>query len=108
MYSGERRMAEREPLSEEQSFEQYRRDVSADHYLHWAALLACAGYAWQLHGIAIGITALIGTVLVIAATNLVLMSMTGNLKITRINRWLWVILLLVVLLASGAQFGSTR
>lgn len=80
--------------------------VRRDHTLHWLAVFAVAGYAWQLHGFFVAIAMLLGLLAVIGVTNIALIATTGSIRSTRWSRWGWVSLAAFAVVASGAELAS--
>lgn len=84
------------------------RHARADHYLHWAAMIAVSAYQWQLQGAIVGISLLIGLILAISLTNHFILGRWGSLKAMRWSRWAWVILALIIVAASNAEIGTVK
>lgn len=77
-----------------------------DHDVHWLLMIGAGGYAWQLHGVLVGITVLVLLLVAIAVSNILIMSSSGSLRLIRLSRWGWLIAAYVLVAISGASFGS--
>jgi hypothetical protein len=87
----------------------YHKRVAQDHdahlFFHWTA----GAYAWQLHGPWIGAATIVMLYAIVAFTNGAILNWNlkrdaeNPLQFLRLNRWAWVILAWIVLLASGIE-----
>jgi hypothetical protein len=97
---GERRM--------DDDYGAYAERVRSDHYLHWFAVILAAVWAGTIYGWLAGVGTLIGLQAVIALTNTIILARTASLRAIRVNRWAWVLLVILAIIISSAEIGSAH
>lgn len=95
-----------EPANTTEDWHEFADGVRRDHYLHWAALVGAGAFAWQVHGLLAGITAVVSQIIVISVLNMWLLA-SGRSHLVNRNRWLWVIATYLIVALSGASGGTT-
>ena len=83
--------------------EQYAKRVADDHALHRLTHIAVSIWAGSVWGWLWGFAVFAGLFLAIAASNLALLALTGNLRLVRVNRWAWLWMALAVIVLSSAS-----
>lgn len=81
-------------------------EAKQDHDVHWLLMVGAGGYAWQLHGVLVGIMVVVLLLVAITASSILIMCISGNLRLIRVSRWGWLIAAYVLVAVSGTSFGS--
>lgn len=83
----------------------YANRVRGDHYLHLAALWGAGLYAWQVQSFWIGVGVIVGLYVIISAVSIFIMTGESEnvFRWMRLNRWGWVVLAWVGLVASAVE-----
>ncbi len=95
-------------VHENTSSDAHIREVRNNHYLHWAAMIAVTAYMWQLQGWLAAIGVFLGLLVAISLTNIVVLSTCGSMKAVRWSRWGWVIMAIVIIMATNAEIGGVQ
>jgi hypothetical protein len=92
-------------MPDDEDFDHYAKGVSNDHYLHWLAVFAVGGWAWQFHSFLIGLASIAAILVFVLVGNSIILSTTGNLWAIKINRWFWVGAVFAVVVAASVTVG---
>ncbi len=87
-------------------FEAYAARVRSDHFAHWIALLAVAGWAGSVFGWAVGLVTAIGLIFLVSMTNMAIVAAGGSFRAVRIDRWSWLAVSFGVILFMSASVGQ--
>ena len=85
--------------------ENYVEKVREDHYLHRLCLIGVSFWGAQIWGWLWGLLLFVGIISAISVGNIAILATTGNLKIIRVNRWTWIVVGLVLIIATTASIG---
>jgi hypothetical protein len=92
-------------MPDEDDFDQYAKRVSNDHYLHWLAVFAVGGWAWQVHSFLAALASITVILIGVLVGNTIILATTVSLKAVKINRWFWVWAVFAVVVAMSVTIG---
>jgi hypothetical protein len=88
----------------DEDFEQYVKRAADDHALHRLTHIAISLWAGWVWGWLWSLAVFAGLFLIIAACNLALLALTGNMRLIHVNRWAWLWIALAGIMLSSASF----
>ncbi|MBP7135060.1 MAG: hypothetical protein KBA57_01730 [Sphingomonadaceae bacterium] len=71
--------------------------------MHLLLMLGAGLYAWQLHGLMIGLGTILALWVIITISNYAILLTSGSFAWIRLNRWGWVIVAYIAVALSGAS-----
>ena len=80
--------------------------IRQDHYTHWAAVILVGLWTASVFQWWIGILVVLAIIFAISLTNTLILTTTGSFKAVRLNRWIWVLGVFLLIIWMSAETSS--